>query len=150
MNGRDSWANGPEREAGMREVERRAGEYGLPPVKWPDPWPGNTLFAMRAATFATQIGKAVSFAQAAFRQAFAGGKDLTDPDNVLIAAAACELHPNALVKAVEMQSVKDALRTATDEAAARGVFGVPTVVVGDEAYWGDDRLEEAAAVGRRT
>jgi 2-hydroxychromene-2-carboxylate isomerase len=145
LNGRDSWANGPEREAGMREVERRAAEYGLPPVKWPDPWPGNTLFAMRAATFATQIGKAVSFAQAAFRQAFAGGKDLTDPDNVLIAAAACELHPNALVKAVEMQSVKDALRTATDEAAARGVFGVPTVVVGDEAYWGDDRLQEAAA-----
>ena len=145
MHGRDSWANGPEREVGKREVERRAAEYGLPPVKWPDPWPGNTLFAMRAATFATQIGKAVSFAQAAFRQAFAGGRDLTDPDNVLIAAAACEVHPNALVKAVEMQSVKDALRTATDEAAERGVFGVPTVVVGDEAYWGDDRLEEAAA-----
>ena len=105
-------------------------------MKWPDPWPGNTLFAMRAATFATQIGKAVSFAQAAFRQAFAGGKDLTDPDNVLIAAAACELHPNALVKAVETQGVKDALRSATDEAAARGVIGVPTVVVGDEAYLG--------------
>jgi 2-hydroxychromene-2-carboxylate isomerase len=148
LHGRDSWASGPEREAGMREVERRAGEYGLPPVKWPDPWPGNTLFAMRAATFATQIGKAVSFAQAAFRQAFAGGRDLSVPDNVLIAAAACELHPNALVKAVETQSVKDALRTATNEAAASGVFGVPTVVVGDEAYWGDDRLEEAAAVGR--
>ena len=58
----------------MREVERRAAEYGLPPVRWPEPWPGNTLFAMRAATFATQIGKAVSFAQAAFRQAFAGGQ----------------------------------------------------------------------------
>jgi 2-hydroxychromene-2-carboxylate isomerase len=148
LHGRDSWANGLEREAGMREVERRASGYGLPPIRWPDPWPGNTLFAMRAATFATQIGKAVSFAQAAFRQAFAGGKDLTDPENVLIAGAACELHPNALGKAVEMQSVKDALRSATDEAAARGVFGVPTVVVGDEAYWGDDRLEEAAAAGR--
>jgi 2-hydroxychromene-2-carboxylate isomerase len=144
MYGRDSWANGPEREAGMREVEWRATEYGLPPVQWPDPWPGNTLFAMRAATFATQIGKAVSFAQACFRQAFAGGRDLTDPDNVLIAGAACELHPNALVKAVETQSVKDALRAATEEAAARGVIGVPTVVVGGEAFWGDDRLEEAA------
>ena len=148
LRGRDSWGNGPEREAGMREVERRAAEYGLPPVKWPDPWPGNTLFAMRAVTFATQIGKAVSFAQAAFRQAFAGGKDLTDPENVLIAAAACELHPNALVKAVETQGVKSALRAATDEAASRGVIGVPTVVVDGEAYWGDDRLEEAAAAGR--
>jgi 2-hydroxychromene-2-carboxylate isomerase len=37
------------------------------------------------------------------------------------------------------------LRAATDEAADRGVIGVPTVVVGGEAYWGDDRLEEAAA-----
>jgi 2-hydroxychromene-2-carboxylate isomerase len=149
ITGRDSWANGPAREDGMREVERRAAEYGLPPVKWPQPWPGNTLFAMRAATFATEIGKAVSFAQAAFRQAFAGGRDLTDPDNVLIAAAACELHPNALVKAVDTRSVKDALRAATDEAAARGVFGVPTVVVGDEAYWGDDRLQEAAAAAAK-
>jgi 2-hydroxychromene-2-carboxylate isomerase len=148
INGRESWANGSEREAGMREVERRAAEYGLPPVQWPDPWPGNTLFAMRAATFATQIGKAVSFAQAAFRQAFAGGKDLTDPDNVLIAAAACELHPNALVKAVQTQSVKDALRAATDQAAERGVIGVPTVVVEDRAYWGDDRLDEAARATR--
>jgi 2-hydroxychromene-2-carboxylate isomerase len=149
LHGRDSWANGPGREAGMREVERRAAEYGLPPVKWPDPWPGNTLFAMRAATFATQIGKAVSFAQAAFRQAFAGGRDLTEPENVLIAAAACELHPNALVKAVETTGVKDALRAATDEAGTRGVSGVPTVVVGGQAYWGDDRLEEAAAAAAR-
>lgn len=144
VNGRDSWANGPGREAGMQEVERRAAEYGLPAVRWPEPWPGNTLFAMRAATFATQIGKAVSFALAGFRQAFAGGRDLTDPESVLIAAAACELHPNALVKAVETASVKDALRAATDEAAAHGVIGVPTVVVGDEVFWGDDRLEEAA------
>ena len=41
--------------------------------------------------------------------------------------------------------MKDALRAATEEAAARGVVGVPTVVVGDEVFWGDDRLEEAAA-----
>jgi 2-hydroxychromene-2-carboxylate isomerase len=149
IHGRDSWANGPEREAGMREVERRAAAYGLPEVRWPDPWPGNTLFAMRAATFATQIGKAVSFAQAAFRQAFCAGKDLTDPDNVLIAAAACELHPNALAKAVETQVVKDGLRATTDDAARRGVIGVPTVVVGEGAYWGDDRLEEAAAATTR-
>jgi 2-hydroxychromene-2-carboxylate isomerase len=144
LTGRDSWANGPGREAGMREVERRAREYGLPELRWPDPWPGNTLFVMRAATFATQIGKAVSFAQAAFRQAFAGGRDLTDPDAVMIAAAACELHPNALVTAVGTRSVKDALRAATDEAAWQGVVGVPTVVVGADVFWGDDRLEDAA------
>ena len=103
---------------------------------------------MRAATFAKQIGKVVSFSLAGFRQAFAAGRDLSDPDNVMLAAAACELHPNALTKAVESQGVKDALRAATDEAAARGVIGVPTVVVGDEVFWGDDRLEAAAAAAR--
>ena len=92
-------ATGPARAEGMAEVERRAAAYGLPPIVWPDPWPGNTLFAMRAATFAKQTGRTVSFALAAFRQAFAAGRDLGDPDNVLIAAAACELHPSALLKA---------------------------------------------------
>jgi 2-hydroxychromene-2-carboxylate isomerase len=140
---RDSWGNGDGREDGMAEVERRAASYGLPPVVWPDPWPGNMLLAMRTATFAKQTGRTVSFALAAFRQAFAAGRDLTDPDNVLIAAAACELHPNAVTKAVETQGVKDALREATEGAAGLGVKGVPSLVVGEQVFWGDDRLEEA-------
>ena len=142
--GRDSWANGPGREEGMREVERRASEYGLPQMRWPDPWPGNMLIAMRAAVFAKETGRAVAFSLAAFRQAFAAGRDLGDVDHVLVAAAACELHPNAILKGIESRTVKDALRSATDEAAERGVVGVPSVVVGDEVFWGDDRLEEAA------
>jgi 2-hydroxychromene-2-carboxylate isomerase len=141
--GRDSWANGPGRAEGIAEIERRAAEYGLPPLVWPDPWPGNTLVAMRAATFAKQAGRTVSFALAAFRQAFAAGRDLTEPDNVLIAAAACELHPRAVEKAVGTDSVKGALRKATDRAAEQGVIGVPSLVVGGEVFWGDDRLEEA-------
>jgi 2-hydroxychromene-2-carboxylate isomerase len=100
---------------------------------------------MRAATFAAEIGKAVSFALAAFRQAFAAGRDLSEPDNVLLAAAACELHPKALLKAVESTSVKERLKRATDDAAKRGVIGVPTVAVGEQVFWGDDRLNEAAA-----
>jgi 2-hydroxychromene-2-carboxylate isomerase len=141
--GRDSWGNGPDRAAGIAEIERRAAVYGLPPISWPEPWPGNTLFAMRAATFAKQTGRTVSFALAAFRQAFAGGRDLTEPDNVLIAAAACELHPNALMKATESRAVKEALREATEAAAELGVTGVPALVVDDEVFWGDDRAEEA-------
>ena len=100
---------------------------------------------MRAATFCQQIGRTVAFSLAAFRQAFAGGKDLGDTDNVLIAAAACELHPNAVLKGIEMQSTKDRLKQATQAAYERGVRGVPTIAVGDRLFWGDDRLEEAAA-----
>jgi 2-hydroxychromene-2-carboxylate isomerase len=141
--GRDSWANGPGREEGMAEVERRASAYGLPPVSWPDPWPGNTLFAMRVATFAKRTGRTVSFSLAAFRQAFAAGRDLSEPDNVLVAAAACELHPKALLKAVQTGIVKGALREATDRAAELGVRGVPSLAVDGEVFWGDDRVEEA-------
>jgi 2-hydroxychromene-2-carboxylate isomerase len=141
--GRDSWGDGPGRAEGIAEVERRAAAYGLPPLVWPQPWPGNTLFAMRAATFAKQTGRTVSFALSAFRQAFAAGRDLTEPDNVLIAAAACELHPNAVLKAAQTQAVKEALRDATDRAAEREVLGVPSLLVGDEVFWGDDRVEEA-------
>ena len=147
--GRGSWAETPARAEGMAEIERRAAAYGLPQVVWPDPWPGDGLFAMRVATFAKQTGRTVSFALAGFRQAFAAGKDLGDPENVLVAGAACELHPRALLKAVETDVVKGALREATDRAGDLGVEGVPAVVVGEEVFWGDDRLEEAVEAARR-
>ena len=144
--GRDSWARGEGRDRGMREVERRASAYGLPPITWPEPFPGNTLLAMRAATYAKEIGRAASFSLAAFRQAFAAGRDLTEPDNVLLAAAAAEMHPRAVLSAIERDSVKRALREATELAGDLGVRGVPSVGVAEQIFWGDDRLEEAAAL----
>ena len=146
---RSSWGEGPERERGMRECETRAAAYGLPAIRWPDPWPGNMLFAMRAATYAKEIGRAVSFSLAAFRQAFAAGRDLGEPDNVLLAAAAAEIHPRAMLAAAGRDSLKSALREATDRAGDAGVRGVPSLVVDGEVYWGDDRLEDAvgAATG---
>jgi 2-hydroxychromene-2-carboxylate isomerase len=147
---RSSWGEGPEREAGMAEIERRAAERGMPPVRWPDPWPGNMLFAMRVATYAKQAGRVVAFSLAAYRQAFAAGRDLGDPDSVLIAAAACELHPRAVSSAAERESVKRELREATDRAGDLGVRGVPSVVADGEVFWGDDRLEDAVAAARRS
>ncbi len=144
QSGGGSWSLTGARAEGMGEVERRAAEYRLQPIRWPDPWPSNTLTAMRAATFAQKGGRAVAFSLAAFRQAFAGGRDLSVVDNVLIAAAACELHPKAVLKAIETRSVKDALKEATAEAIERGVHGVPTVAIGERLFWGDDRLEAAA------
>jgi 2-hydroxychromene-2-carboxylate isomerase len=147
--GRDSWAHGPGREEGLREVERRAAAYGLPQVRWPDPFPGNTLFAMRAATFAKEIAKGVAFSLAAFRQAFAAGRDLSDPDNVLLAAAAAELHPKALLAAAEREAIKLRLREATERAGDRGVRGVPSVTVDGRVFWGDDRLADAVEAASR-
>jgi 2-hydroxychromene-2-carboxylate isomerase len=99
---------------------------------------------MRAATYAKEIGRAVSFSLAGFRQAFAAGRDLSEPDNVALAGAASEIHPRALLAAVERDAVKAALRQATERAGDLGVRGVPSVLVDGEVFWGDDRLDEAA------
>ncbi|HYZ27461.1 MAG TPA: DsbA family protein [Thermoleophilaceae bacterium] len=147
-SGREPWSlNEQTRREGVAEIERRAAERGLPAPRWIDGWPLATysLLPLRAAIFAQQAGRAVSFSLAAFRQFFAAGRTLAELDNVLIAAAASELHPRAVTKGIESQSVKDALRAATDEAIVLGVAGVPTVVIGDQLFWGDDKLEEAAA-----
>jgi 2-hydroxychromene-2-carboxylate isomerase len=146
--GRSSWGLGPGREDGIRECERRASAYGLPPIAWPEGWPGNYLYAMRAATFAKEIGKTVSFSLAAFRQAFAAGRDLSEPDNVMLAAAAAEMHPRAIATAVERDAIKARLRQATDHAGDLGVRGVPSVIVDGQVFWGDDRLGDALAAAR--
>ena len=82
LNGRSSWALGDpqRRSAGMAEVATRAQRYQLPPVRWPDPWPGHYLTAMRAATFAQKIGRGREFALVAFRRAFVEGQDLSLPE----------------------------------------------------------------------
>src|SRR5271170_3926539 len=87
-NGRSSWALGDatRRQAGMAEVERRARDYELPALRWPDPWPGNYLMAMRAATFAFGAGRGLELTLGAFRDAFARGIDLGVPAHVLDAA----------------------------------------------------------------
>jgi 2-hydroxychromene-2-carboxylate isomerase len=110
-------------------------------VRWPPEVPFDSAFAMRAATFAAGAGKTVAFALAAFRQAYAGGRDLSDPDNVCIAAAACEIHPRALLKGADLASVRERLAEAT--AAAPGP--VPAIVVDGCVYAGEDAPELAAA-----
>jgi 2-hydroxychromene-2-carboxylate isomerase len=145
--GRRPWSLQPEGPdpTDLEEIQRRAMERGLPKVVYPKGWPVETysLNPTRAAIYAKESGRVVSFSLACFRQVFAAGRDMSDVDNVLIAAAACELHPNAVLKGIETRSVKDRLRAATDEAIARGLVGIPTVALGDRLFWGDDRLQEA-------
>ena len=134
-----------DREAFFDRVERIAARRGLQPVVWPDPFPFDSDFAMRVATYARQIGRAVSFSLAAFRQAFAAGRDLGVPDNVLIAAAACEMHPKAVLKGAELRSVRGALAHATAQAAALGVHDVPALSLPDgRVFHGDAALDSAA------
>ncbi|HXC46430.1 MAG TPA: DsbA family protein [Solirubrobacteraceae bacterium] len=131
------------------ELERRADELGLQRMRWPDPFPFDSAFAMRAATYAKSIGRIVAFAQAAFRQAYAGGHPLDVPDNVMIAAAACEMHPSAVLKGAELRSIAEQLSAATSAAAALGVEDVPAVRIGEHVFHGERALEDAATHARR-
>jgi 2-hydroxychromene-2-carboxylate isomerase len=133
--------------AAMREnVERRAAALALQPLRWPSPFPYDSRFAMLAATYAKRMGKTVAFSLAAFRQAFAGGRDLSEPDNVLIAGAACEIHPAAILKAAGRRGVAAELERASADALALGVTDVPAVRIGEVVLVGERRLEEAGVL----
>ena len=100
------------------------------------------------------VANAVSFgfvilALVAMRLSFLEGADLGELEVVLEAGRRAGEDAEELREAIQQQDVKDALRGANDEALALGVFGVPTVVVGERAFWGDDRLEQAAEARQR-
>jgi 2-hydroxychromene-2-carboxylate isomerase len=131
--GRSSWAETDARATGVAEIERRAASRGLPAPVWPTPWPNNGLYAMRVAAALDSR----EFALSAFRVHFTRGLALSEPQNVDLAAQ--EVGQSPFLH-------KERLRANTDRALALGVFGVPTVVVGGQVFWGDDRLDEAASV----
>jgi 2-hydroxychromene-2-carboxylate isomerase len=133
-----------EGDAMREDVQRAVARLELQPLRWPDPFPFDSTLAMHVATYAKQIGRIVAFALAAYRQAFAGGRSLEDPDTVLIAAAACEMHPAAVRKAAGLRSVRDALAEATALAAERGVRDVPALWTGERVFHGDADLPRAA------
>jgi 2-hydroxychromene-2-carboxylate isomerase len=143
-----AWSDGfrcaEEAAIARAEIERTAAARTLQGLRWPPEF--DSELALRAATFAKQIGRVVAFSLAAFRQAYAGGADLGDTDVVLIAASACEMHPRAVLQALERDAIGRALDEATAEAVARGVADVPAVWTPDgRLLAGDAALDGVAA-----
>jgi len=133
-------------EAAWREaIARTAAERGLQPLRWPIEVPFDSTLALRAAWYAKGLGRVVSVSLPAFRQAYAGGHDLSTEAYVLIAASAAEMHPRAVLQSLERGPIVDALTAATDRAVERGVRTVPAVWTGDRVFHGDAGVDEAAA-----
>jgi 2-hydroxychromene-2-carboxylate isomerase len=130
------------------DIERQAAAKELQPIRWPTKWPPDTEQAMLAATYAKRIGRAVAFSLAAFRQTFAGGRDLGEENTVLIAGAACEMHPTALRKGIDLASTRTALQQATRRARNSGATTLPAIQVGDRVYAGPNPIHEAAVAIR--
>lgn len=124
-----------------RDMERLCIDRGLPFVR-PDPFPQNSLLAARTACLAVQQPGGPGFVRAVYRAEFGDGANIADPDLLRRLLAEAGL-PETLVDEAEEQPAKDALKGQVERAMAMGLFGAPSFVVGQEVFWGDDRLEQA-------
>ena len=125
----------------VRDLERICGALDLP-FKLPKPFPQNSLLCARIAT-ALEGAPRQKFAQAVYQIEFGEGRSIDDPLAAAEALRRAGLDAALMEKAQE-DGVKNALRAATEEAQAAGVFGAPAFVTADgELFWGNDRLEQA-------
>lgn len=147
--GKQPWSFNEDRHADFDEIARRAAERGLPEVRYPDGWPveSYSLLPLRAAVVASEEGqdRLRAVTRELFRCVFVDGQHLADLDAVLDAVERAGMDRRRVGEAIESTEVKERLRAQTDAAIERGVTGVPTVTIGERLFWGDDRLEEAAA-----
>lgn len=138
-----------------KDIRRWAGHYGLP-LDFPDPFPFRTLKTMRAAMFLKDRGKLEAFTREAFALYWEEGgapKGLEETDEdgpVSEAARRAGVDADEVLAGASAPEAKEDLKSATSEAVERGVFGAPAFFVGDEMFWGNDRLhfvEEALGRG---
>ena len=129
------------------DLQRWAEHYGVP-FRFSSHFPSNAIKAMRLVLVDEK--KAAAVALAGFRAMWAEDRDITADDELRRIAAEGGLDPATALQAIENPEVKERLRANTEEAVARGAFGAPTMLVGDQLFWGNDRLHfvEAALRGK--
>ena len=138
----------------VRDIHRWAEHYGLP-MKFPDPFPFRTLKTMRAAVVLEGDGDLEQFTREAFNLYWEEGGapkgfEAADEDGPLREVSRrIGRDPEEVLERASSGEAKEALKSATAEAIERGVFGAPAFFVGDEMFWGNDRLHfvEAALKG---
>ena len=131
-----------------RDMERRCEKYGLP-FKRPGIFPMNGLKAARIMTAALGEPWCGAFARSVFTAQFARAADISDKHVLGAALEGCGVSPEPWLERAQDSETKEALRATTERAQSIGIFGAPSMVVGDELFWGDDRLEDAIAFACR-
>lgn len=125
-----------------RDMERRAARQGIVFTR-PSVFPAHTLRAARMMTAALDEPWCGQFARDVFDAQFAKGKDISDPTVLIEILRGLVDDPDHWVDLSGSDAVKSNLRANTDRAMEIGLFGAPSFTVGDELFWGDDRLEDA-------
>ncbi len=129
-----------------RDLERQAAAYGLPPITKPDPFPQNSLNAVRVAIFGQDQDWLVPFSKAVFSASFSQGRSISEPSAVVAILDSLGLDGTQVLKAAASDTNKTKLRVSVEEARSRGIYGAPTFLTDDgELFWGNDRLEQALA-----
>lgn len=125
-----------------RDLERICAAQGLP-LKRPSQFPRNGLLAARIACRHKRAPWLPAFVRAVYRANFVEDADIADASVIATCLAAAGQKATPLLEEAASPEAKAALRSATDAAVSRGLFGAPSFVVGDELFWGNDRLEDA-------
>ena len=125
-----------------RDMARICADDGIP-LRHPSQFPRNGLLAARVACCFAEAPWVGAFVRAVYTANFAEDADISATDTVARCLACAGEDPTALIARAQSSESKDRLRSQTDEAIRLGIFGSPTFVVGDELFWGNDRLEGA-------
>ena len=124
------------------DLQRFAKRYAVPFAHNPH-FPINTLLLMRGAT-GVQMRmpeRLADYVKAVFTATWVDGLNLNDPATVAGVLQAAGFDATAILALANDQATKDQLKATTAEAVARGVFGAPTMFVGEHMFWGQDRLD---------
>ncbi len=118
----------------------------LPPVRFPQ----NGLKAARLALVGEGEGWTPPFTRAVFLANYAEQKDISDEATLRAILTGLGADAEAALAEANALPIKERLKQQTEEAAARGIFGAPSFTIGDELFWGNDRLEAALAWASRS
>lgn len=124
------------------DMQRQAKKYALE-FQQPSQFPRVALLPMRVAVLGADESWIGAFCKRVMQQNFVDDLDINDSANVRAALGGLVPDPEAILTAAQGNENKQRLRTQTEEALRRGLFGAPTFMVNDEMFWGNDRMEDA-------
>jgi 2-hydroxychromene-2-carboxylate isomerase len=127
-----------------RDLERLCGELQLP-FRQPATFPRSGLLAARIACHFSESAWLPEFVRAVYRANFEHDEDIAAKPTIGKCLAAAGQDPQPIIAAAELPASKEELRLRTEQAVRQGIFGAPSFMVGNELFWGNDRLESAIA-----
>lgn len=133
-----------------RDIERRGWLYGLEP-RIPAPYPlSGLVLANQVAILGMEEGWGADYTRATYRRWFERGEPAGEDPNLTESLRDIGCDPDRTLARARTAQIETALAEATAEAMDKGVFGSPSFVVGEEVFWGDDRLEDAVHWARKS